>query len=139
MQKKNRGRLQTILIDILGLLLIVAAAPVGLIPGPGGLILFAAGLGLLASNHVWAENLLLRVKDEGGKIGEIIFQSNPKIQLLIDLLSIGLLAGGIYLAMEATGLLRTASVSLIILGTILLFGNRHRFKKLTAKFKKTKA
>jgi tellurite resistance protein TerC len=53
-----------LLILIVGTLLIIAAVPVGLLPGPGGAVVFIAGLMVLAIEFVWARRLLKRVRAE---------------------------------------------------------------------------
>jgi hypothetical protein len=46
----------------LGFLLIVLSAFVGPIPGPGGIIVFAAGLGLVLKYSGWAKRAYVRFK-----------------------------------------------------------------------------
>lgn len=53
-----------IIVLIAGTLIVLVFAPiVGLIPGPGGLIVAAAGLALLATEFIWARRLLTRIKN----------------------------------------------------------------------------
>lgn len=53
----------------LGILFVLAAPLVGLIPGPGGTIVFAIGLGLLLRNSLWAKRRYVRFKRQSPKIG----------------------------------------------------------------------
>ena len=53
----------------LGWLLIVLAPLIGPLPGPGGVILFAAGLGLLLKNSAWAKRAYVRFKRHHPKWG----------------------------------------------------------------------
>lgn len=46
----------------LGLLLMLAAPAVGILPGPGGVILFGAGLGLALKYSDWAKRRYVRFK-----------------------------------------------------------------------------
>jgi hypothetical protein len=46
----------------LGCLLIVISPLVGVIPGPGGVFVFAAGLALVLKNSEWAKRLYVRFK-----------------------------------------------------------------------------
>ena len=40
---------------ILGILLMIAAIPVGALPGPGGIFVFGAGLALTLRSSMWAK------------------------------------------------------------------------------------
>lgn len=58
-----RRNLRKLLVLIAGTLIVLVVAPiVGLWPGPGGLFVAAAGLALLATEFIWAQRLLTRVK-----------------------------------------------------------------------------
>jgi hypothetical protein len=67
-----------VVLDILGVLLIIAAGLIGWIPGPGGIPLLLAGLGLLAINHEWARRWLKRVKLETQKAINKLRPKNPQ-------------------------------------------------------------
>ena len=62
----NRPQKKSILIRqgllVLGCLLIVIAPLVGVIPGPGGVFVFAAGLALVLKNSEWAKRLYVKFK-----------------------------------------------------------------------------
>ena len=47
---------------LLGILLIIVSPLVGAIPGPGGVIVFAAGLGLVLKYSGWAKRQYVRFK-----------------------------------------------------------------------------
>jgi len=47
---------------VLGLLLMAGSPAVGVIPGPGGIIVFAAGLALVLKNSEWAKRRYVRFK-----------------------------------------------------------------------------
>jgi hypothetical protein len=47
---------------VAGILLIVVSPLVGIVPGPGGIIVFAAGLALILKNSEWAKRLYVRFK-----------------------------------------------------------------------------
>ena len=57
---------------ILGGLLIVAAALVGPLPGPGGIFLFAGGLVLILRNSRWAQVRFARAKRRWPRIGALV-------------------------------------------------------------------
>lgn len=44
----------------LGVFLLLATPPVGVLPGPGGVFLFAAGLALVLKNSIWAKRHYVR-------------------------------------------------------------------------------
>src|SRR3954469_691904 len=54
---------------VLGCLLIAASPIVGPIPGPGGIIVFAAGLSLVLKYSGWAKRLYVRFKRRQPKKG----------------------------------------------------------------------
>jgi hypothetical protein len=47
---------------VLGVLLMLAAPAVGLLPGPGGILVFAGGLALALKYSEWAKRLYVRFK-----------------------------------------------------------------------------
>jgi hypothetical protein len=47
---------------LLGILLIIGSPLVGAIPGPGGVVVFAAGLALVLKNSEWAKRQYVRFK-----------------------------------------------------------------------------
>jgi hypothetical protein len=57
-----------ILIDTLGVICIIGAILLGWLPGPGGIPLLLAGLGLLAINHPWAQRRMDWLKDRVKKL-----------------------------------------------------------------------
>jgi hypothetical protein len=63
---RSRWRLAWLL---LGWALIAAAPFVGVIPGPGGIFLFAAGAALLIRNSVWAKRYYVRIKRRWPRFG----------------------------------------------------------------------
>jgi hypothetical protein len=56
-------------IAALGWLLILLAPAVGLLPGPGGTIVFAAGLALVLQTSLWAKKRYVRAKRRWPRIG----------------------------------------------------------------------
>ena len=57
---------------VAGGLLIVGAALVGPIPGPGGIFLFAGGLVLILRNSRWAQRLFAKWKRRWPKTGHVV-------------------------------------------------------------------
>lgn len=52
-----------------GAVLMVVSPVVGLLPGPGGVIVFAAGLGLTLRNSAWAKRRYAMFKKQLPKVG----------------------------------------------------------------------
>ncbi|MCL6682839.1 hypothetical protein [Sphingomonas alba] len=53
----------------LGILLMLASIPVGALPGPGGIFVFAAGLALVLRTSMWAKRRYVRFKRWQPKAG----------------------------------------------------------------------
>ena len=53
----------------LGWLLIAASPLVGVVPGPGGVFVFAAGAALLIRNSCWAKRHYVRLKRRWPRLG----------------------------------------------------------------------
>ena len=54
---------------VLGVLLMIAAVPVGVLPGPGGIFVFAAGLALVLKTSMWAKRRYVHFKRWQPKAG----------------------------------------------------------------------
>ena len=53
----------------LGILLMIAAIPVGALPGPGGVFVFAIGLAMVLKTSMWAKRHYVRFKRSRPKAG----------------------------------------------------------------------
>jgi hypothetical protein len=137
MSKPNRSRAKSIAVDIVGVLLIIAAALTGWLPGPGGIPLLILGLSLLATNHEWAERWMNKIKASGGKFSEKFFNGHPLTKLAVDLGGVLLIAGAVLLlTMFTASVARSAAISLLALSLFLLLANRSRFQQLKKRFKR---
>ena len=58
-----------IMLFITGVLLIVLSPAVGILPGPGGIFVFAAGLALVLKTSMWAKRRYVRFKRWQPKAG----------------------------------------------------------------------
>lgn len=54
---------------VTGMLLIALTPVVGIIPGPGGIFVFAAGLVLVLRNSLWAQKVFARTKRRWPRFG----------------------------------------------------------------------
>lgn len=126
-------------IDILGGLLILGSILFGWLPGPGGIPLFLAGLGLLSINHAWARRILLQIKANGSKLSTLIFrEDHPTLALAYDIIAIFMIVGGsIAFGISNHNIVRGLMIALILLGVSLFLGNRKRHQKLNAFVRRT--
>lgn len=53
----------------LGILLVLASPAIGLLPGPGGIFVFAAGLALILQASAWAKRVYVRAKRRWPRVG----------------------------------------------------------------------
>jgi hypothetical protein len=121
--------------DVLGVICILAGVLFGWVPGPGGIPLILAGLGLLSINHEWARRWLQKMKDSGSRLNEVLFPDNRFIKLLYDILAMVLIGLAAYLLSSMQGLfVRTASFVLVLFSFVLFFLNRRRGERLRARF-----
>lgn len=129
--KRIIGFWKVIILDLLGLVFIVAALLTGWLPGPGGVPLFIIGLSLLAINHTWAERYIDLLKKYADKLGDVIFVKNPKIQFLYDAIAPVVLAMGVILLVRHSAWwLVSLGIFQVFAGITFLLGNRGRWQKL---------
>ena len=91
MKQLNRHS-KRIATDAAGYGLILLSLAVGWLPGPGGIPLLVAGLGLLSINNSWAERLRTHLLNHGGKLMVLVFPPNRLVQWLYDGVVVLLLA-----------------------------------------------
>jgi uncharacterized membrane protein len=128
--------IRLILTDLAGIGLIILALLTGWIPGPGGIPLFVAGLGLLAINHAWARRILQQFKAHGLRLAELFFREHPVLMVVYDVVALLLVATGALVILSAHGFWKTAAILLITIGLGLFLGNRQRLRKITAYFRR---
>lgn len=134
-----KKRVQFIVIDILGFACIIGSVLLGWLPGPGGIPLLIIGLSLLANNHEWAERLLKKVKIEGIRFFDKIFDGSTRTRWTVDIITILVITGAVLLIMSATrSVLKTAGISLLIAATFMFLSNRRRYHKVLHKIKPPK-
>jgi len=69
MSKAKRNPLFRALLVVLGFLIMLLSPVVGVIPGPGGIFVFAAGLVLVLQNSRWAQGHFARIKRRWPRFG----------------------------------------------------------------------
>jgi tellurite resistance protein TerC len=95
-------RARRVVILVLGLTIMFIIAPLtGLIPGPGGIPVFIAGLALLATEFVWARNLLRNLKDRAQALAAhadaLVIGSRPRPWLIAPVVLVWAAAAGFLL------------------------------------------
>lgn len=125
-------------IDAAGYGLIVLGILLGWLPGPGGIPLILGGLGLLSIHNHWARKLLQYAKENGLKFMKYIFPENPWIKAAHDLLALTLVVSVVFiLQSKITYTTIAISIGLGALATVDFFYNRHRWKRLKKRIKKS--
>ena len=66
---RPRSPLLRTILFVTGLVVMAASPLVGVIPGPGGIFVFAAGLVLVLQNSVWARGRFVRLKRRFPRFG----------------------------------------------------------------------
>lgn len=118
-----------IVIDAAGYGLILLSILTGWLPGPGGIPLFLAGLGLLSIHNSWAKRLLQYVKTNGVKFLELIFPDKVWVKALHDVIVLVLLGVITYLLINANSAVAYAlAFTLAVLATVDLLYNRKRWQ-----------
>lgn len=138
-KRSERNFLKRIGIDIAGFGLIIAAPFLGWLPGPGGIPIFLAGLGLLALNYDWAENLLKNFEKKRVEFTKRYLTNNPRVSRSIDAVSTLMIVFAIYLLFTQQALiLRGIGIALISLSGIIIISNQNRLDRIIASIKKIK-
>lgn len=133
----DRSRLKRIGVDVVGGLCILASALTGWLPGPGGLPLLIIGLSLLATNHEWAERLLLNLKNSGSKVSDKLFDGGRRTKWAVDIGGVLVIALAVFILTHFTrNIVRTAAISSLALGIILLINNKRRYRAVVRKLRK---
>jgi len=126
-----RRNTKRIAIDAAGYLLLVAAVATGWLPGPGGVPLALAGLGLLSINNAWARRLRVLFLKHGGKLAQMLFPRNPLAEWAYDSLVMLLLALTIVLEVRHASILQMGfGVTAFFIALFIALTNRDRLNRL---------
>ncbi len=129
-----RRNFKRIVTDVAGYLLLLAALLTGWLPGPGGIPLAVAGLGLLSINNEWAQRLRDYLLRHGGNLVQKFFPQNPYIQWLYDVIVVLLWLLVAVLAYNHAALWQvSAAVGLFFVGLAIALMNRDRLNRLKRK------
>jgi hypothetical protein len=134
--KLRKKHFRKIAIDIAGFGLIILSPFAGLLPGPGGLPIFIAGLGILAINYDWAKRLVDNFEQKYNKFVEKYLINNRKNSLIVDILSVSIILIGIFTALMAdTKIFTFFGIGMISFGSFILISNQNRLKNAIKKIK----
>jgi hypothetical protein len=123
-------------IDAAGYGLIILGLLTGWLPGPGGIPLILAGLGLLSIHNHWARKILIYFKENGDKFMKYLFPENPWIKALHDFFAVSLLISAVVLiSAKVNAFTIGISIALIVLAIVDFMYNRKRWLRLTGKIK----
>jgi len=130
---------KVILFDTLAGLCFIGVLLFGWLPGPGGLPLLLAGLGLLAVNHDWAERWLETTKRKGMSLKDRIFPANPLVRHVYDVASVIGIAAGLFITFYSTNrFFSSVGVMFVSFSLLIFLFNRERLDKLSTLFKRLK-
>lgn len=129
--KRNAKR---ITIDAAGYFLILAAIAIGWLPGPGGIPLAVAGLGLLSINNLWAKKLRELVLKNSGRLTEILFPKIKRVEWGYDIVAVLLFILCIVLEVTHAALWQvSAGIVAFCIALAVALLNRDRINRFTRK------
>lgn len=129
-----RRNIKRILVDAAGYALIFAGLALSPIPGPGGIPIIIAGLGLLSINNEWARRLRTHLLTHGGKFIKRLFPPHPYIQWVYDLLCVALLVLVTVLAADRSPFWKASlAIALFFVAIFIAAMNRERYERLKRK------
>jgi hypothetical protein len=135
--KTPRPLYQRIAIDIAGFGMVIAAPLTGWLPGPGGIPLFVAGLGLLSLNHEWAERFLHYFEEKRVEFTDKYLMASSRVSRTIDILCAVLMVVGLVIAItQESFLIRGLGLGTFSLSLITVLSNQKRFERIVKKLKK---
>ena len=129
-----RRNIKRILTDLAGYGLILLGVAFGWLPGPGGIPLIIAGLGLLSINNEWARRLRSYLLANGGNLVRKLFPPHPFVQWLYDIICLGLLGLVTVLAAYHDPFWKVSlAVALFFIAVFIAAMNRDRYQRFKRK------
>lgn len=125
---RNTKRIVT---DAAGYFLILAGIATGWLPGPGGIPLIVAGLGVLSINNHWARRIRVWVVENGGRALELLFPKWPWLEWAYDVVALLLLVIALILALRHETIWHAGvGVTVFFFALLIILSNRDRLKRL---------
>jgi uncharacterized protein (TIGR02611 family) len=126
-----------VIIDAVGYLLVALGIILMPVPGPGGLPVMLAGLGLLSIENNWAKSCRQWLLDNGHNLAAKFFPKNKSIQLIYDLLAAIILSVSLYITIKDTSKLVGMAATLGISGSLMILGfNCQRLDRFLSSLKR---
>lgn len=133
---RKKNLIKIILTDTAGVLCLLLVPLLGPVPGPGGIPLLLAGLGLLAINHDWADNWLKYAKKHSDSLRTILFPNISWVKWIWDIFAFSVLLGGTWMNFVAVGwFLQGMSIAIMASSTTIFIMNRGRIIWLDEKIR----
>ncbi|MFZ1248774.1 MAG: PGPGW domain-containing protein [Candidatus Saccharimonadales bacterium] len=134
--KKHTRRIAT---DIAGYCLLLLALLTGWLPGPGGIPLALAGLGLLSIHNKWAMDLREYLLKHGGKVVHFFFPKHPIAQWAYDIVAVALFIVAAYLGWKHAAIWQVSvAASAFFAAVFISLMNRERLETYRKRTKKTR-
>lgn len=128
------SKLNRIITDAGGYVLILLGVALGWLPGPGGLPLILAGLGLLSIHNKWAAKLRGQLFHHSNRLVKFIFPNHPVAQWAYDVIVVLLLATTVWLAWQSYSFWKISIGATLFFIALLIAGyNRDRLGRLRRK------
>jgi hypothetical protein len=126
-----KPKIKRIATDIAGYGLIILGVAFGWLPGPGGIPLVLAGLGLLSINNAWARKLRKVAARHSGKVAHILFPDIRWIQWGYDIIVVALLClVGVFSWRHAAVWQISLAVFLFFMALLIAGLNRDRYGRV---------
>jgi len=123
--------------DIAGYTCLLLVLPIGLLPGPGGIPLLVAGLGLLSIHNIWAKGMLDYVKKHSQSLRTIFFPRKRAIEWFWDLSAIALFVSACIISIYADyWFFKAMGTGMGAVSTTIALFNRGRLDSLQRRFKR---
>lgn len=129
--------IKVILTDALGVLLLILVPFFGPLPGPGGIPLLLAGLGLLSVNHERPRKWLHYVRQHSESLRNIFFPDKTIVKWAWDIAALLIFCVGLGLNLNTEGwLLQGFSIVVMAGSTTIFIFNRNRIEWVDNQFKR---
>lgn len=134
--ERQNSVIKIILTDLAGVICLILVPILGPLPGPGGIPLLIAGLGLLAANHDWADRWLHYAKVHSESLRHIFFPDITWVKWSWDFFVVVCLVGGTWFNIIAEGWFWKGFSYLVLAGSTTVFMlNRNRITWLDEKIR----